>query len=232
MAACATCASTTPTRKRKSVEYVELDQGFGAVAGLRLGFDLQRPDRAPSLLQASDYFDFMYRAAEYLIEAGHAYIDEQTAETKCAPAAATSDRARQWIQPLPQSHRPAEDSLAHVPRHARRPATPTAPWCCARRSTWPAPTSTCATRPSTASSRAHPSQHRRQMVHLPDVYLRPPAWKTRWSRHHPQRSAHSSSKTSARSMTGCSNACAEGGLLAHPLPKPVRIRAPEPDLRR
>ncbi|MDZ4144129.1 MAG: glutamine--tRNA ligase/YqeY domain fusion protein [Burkholderiales bacterium] len=32
------------------------------------------------LFQASDYFDFMYRAAEYLIEAGHAYVDEQTAE--------------------------------------------------------------------------------------------------------------------------------------------------------
>ena len=30
--------------------------------------------------QASDYFDFMYRAAEYLIEAGHAYVDEQTPE--------------------------------------------------------------------------------------------------------------------------------------------------------
>jgi glutaminyl-tRNA synthetase len=29
---------------------------------------------------ASDYFDFMYRAAEYLIEAGLAYVDEQTAE--------------------------------------------------------------------------------------------------------------------------------------------------------
>ncbi|MDM0046491.1 glutamine--tRNA ligase/YqeY domain fusion protein [Variovorax dokdonensis] len=29
---------------------------------------------------ASDYFDFMYRAAEYLIGAGLAYVDEQTAE--------------------------------------------------------------------------------------------------------------------------------------------------------
>lgn len=29
---------------------------------------------------ASDYFDFMYRAAEYLIEAGHAYVDEQSPE--------------------------------------------------------------------------------------------------------------------------------------------------------
>ncbi len=30
--------------------------------------------------QASDYFDFMYRAAEHLIEAGLAYVDEQTPE--------------------------------------------------------------------------------------------------------------------------------------------------------
>jgi glutaminyl-tRNA synthetase len=29
---------------------------------------------------ASDYFDFMYRAAEYLVTAGHAYVDSQTAE--------------------------------------------------------------------------------------------------------------------------------------------------------
>lgn len=29
---------------------------------------------------ASNYFDFMYRAAEALIEAGHAYVDQQTAE--------------------------------------------------------------------------------------------------------------------------------------------------------
>ena len=32
------------------------------------------------LFQASDYFDFMYRAAEYLVGAGLAYVDEQTAE--------------------------------------------------------------------------------------------------------------------------------------------------------
>ena len=30
--------------------------------------------------QASDYFDFMYRAAVYLIESGNAYVDEQTVE--------------------------------------------------------------------------------------------------------------------------------------------------------
>ncbi len=44
-----------------------------------LGFDWNgAPDAAP--YQASDYFGFMYRAAEYLIEAGHAYVDEQTVE--------------------------------------------------------------------------------------------------------------------------------------------------------
>ncbi len=32
------------------------------------------------LYQASDYFDFMYRAAEHLITTGHAYVDEQSAE--------------------------------------------------------------------------------------------------------------------------------------------------------
>src|SRR4051812_19786325 len=32
------------------------------------------------LYQASDYFGFMYRAAEYLVQAGHAYVDEQSAE--------------------------------------------------------------------------------------------------------------------------------------------------------
>ncbi len=48
-----------------------------------LGFHWnQAPDGSPAsyLYQASDYFDFMYRAAEYLIEAGHAYVDEQTAD--------------------------------------------------------------------------------------------------------------------------------------------------------
>ena len=44
-----------------------------------LGFSWSQPGNdAP--YQASDYFDFMYRAAEHLIEAGHAYVDEQTPE--------------------------------------------------------------------------------------------------------------------------------------------------------
>jgi glutaminyl-tRNA synthetase len=51
-----------------------------------LGFDWETPDPIQAgatrshLFYASNYFDFMYRAAEALIEAGHAYVDEQTAE--------------------------------------------------------------------------------------------------------------------------------------------------------
>jgi glutaminyl-tRNA synthetase len=44
--------------------------------------DPARPDGATSshLYFASDYFDFMYRAAEALVKAGHAYVDEQSAD--------------------------------------------------------------------------------------------------------------------------------------------------------
>ncbi len=45
-----------------------------------LGFDWKDSDGHENLYFASNYFDFMYRAAEYLIEAGHAYVDEQSAE--------------------------------------------------------------------------------------------------------------------------------------------------------
>ena len=44
-----------------------------------LGFDWEAGGGS-HLYHASDYFDFMYRAAEYLIEAGLAYVDEQSAE--------------------------------------------------------------------------------------------------------------------------------------------------------
>jgi glutaminyl-tRNA synthetase len=44
-----------------------------------LGFDWTA-DGTSHLYYASDYFDFMYRAAEHLIEQGLAYVDEQTPE--------------------------------------------------------------------------------------------------------------------------------------------------------
>jgi glutaminyl-tRNA synthetase len=52
-----------------------------------LGFDWNAPEPArpgeattSHLYFASDYFDFMYRAAEALVEAGKAYVDEQSAD--------------------------------------------------------------------------------------------------------------------------------------------------------
>ena len=44
-----------------------------------LGYDWQVHGTS-HLFFASSYFDFMYRAAEYLISTGHAYVDEQSAD--------------------------------------------------------------------------------------------------------------------------------------------------------
>ncbi len=54
------------------------------VAGIKdavrwLGFNWETSG-GNHVYQASDYFDFMYRAAEYLIDAGLAYVDEQSVE--------------------------------------------------------------------------------------------------------------------------------------------------------
>ena len=64
---------TNPEREEQ--EYV--DSILDAIRWL--GFDWQAHG-ASHLYHASDYFDFMYRAAEALVEAGHAYVDEQSAD--------------------------------------------------------------------------------------------------------------------------------------------------------
>lgn len=65
--------------EKEDTEYV--NSIIDAVKWLGFGWDNNGPTGNESnLYQASDYFDFMYRAAEYLIEAGHAYVDEQTVE--------------------------------------------------------------------------------------------------------------------------------------------------------
>ncbi len=65
--------------EREDTEYVH--SILDAVQWLGFNWDATFNGQTTShLYQASDYFDFMYRAAEYLIEAGHAYVDEQTAE--------------------------------------------------------------------------------------------------------------------------------------------------------
>jgi glutaminyl-tRNA synthetase len=64
---------TNPEKEEK--EYV--DSIIDAVKWL--GFDWGK-DKSNQALFASDYFDFMYQAAEHLIERGLAYVDEQSAE--------------------------------------------------------------------------------------------------------------------------------------------------------
>jgi glutaminyl-tRNA synthetase len=65
--------------EKEDVEYV--NSILDAVKWLGFGWDTAANGKTTShLYQASDYFDFMYRAAETLIEAGHAYVDEQSAE--------------------------------------------------------------------------------------------------------------------------------------------------------
>ncbi|PJI51895.1 hypothetical protein CTI14_51695, partial [Methylobacterium radiotolerans] len=44
-----------------------------------LGFDW-KADGRENLYFASDYFGYMYEFAEALVEAGHAYVDEQSAD--------------------------------------------------------------------------------------------------------------------------------------------------------
>ncbi len=45
-----------------------------------LGFDWKDAQGEENLYWASNYFDFMYRAAEYLVQRGLAYVDEQSPE--------------------------------------------------------------------------------------------------------------------------------------------------------
>ncbi|MDR0674248.1 MAG: glutamine--tRNA ligase/YqeY domain fusion protein [Zoogloeaceae bacterium] len=61
--------------EKEETEYVE--SIIGAVRWL--GFDWQ-DDREDNLYYASDYFPQMLACAEYLIAAGHAYVDSQSAE--------------------------------------------------------------------------------------------------------------------------------------------------------
>jgi len=70
---------TNPEREEQ--EYVDAIRETVAWLGYDtlLADDPARPGHVqPHVYYASNYFDFMYRAAEYLIEAGHAYVDEQT----------------------------------------------------------------------------------------------------------------------------------------------------------
>ena len=66
--------------EKESQEYV--DSITDSVKWLGFGWEKTWPEgnKESSLYFASNYFDFMYRAAESLIENGHAYVDSQSAE--------------------------------------------------------------------------------------------------------------------------------------------------------
>jgi glutaminyl-tRNA synthetase len=66
-----------------------------------LGFDFGTP------LFASDYFDFMYRAAEVLVERGHAYVDSQSAEEMRARRGSFTEPGRD----SPYRNRDPQESL-------------------------------------------------------------------------------------------------------------------------
>ncbi len=74
-----------------------------------LGFDW-KANGTEHLYHASDYFDFMYQAAEYLVESGHAYVDEQSAEEMRATRGTLTEHG----QNSPWRDRPAAESLARL----------------------------------------------------------------------------------------------------------------------
>jgi glutaminyl-tRNA synthetase len=67
---------TNPEKEEQ--EYV--DAILDAVTWLGFDWHSAGPPHTSHLYYASNYFDFMYRAAEALVQAGHAYVDEQTAD--------------------------------------------------------------------------------------------------------------------------------------------------------
>src|SRR3546814_855566 len=71
-----------------------------------LGFDWQGFGDN-NLYYASNYFDFMYRAAESLIESGHAYVDEQTADEMRANRGTLTEPGKN----SPWRDRPVQENL-------------------------------------------------------------------------------------------------------------------------
>jgi len=62
-------------------------------------------EQAAAPLYASDYFDFMYQCAEYLVESGNAYVDSQSADEM-------KHSRGSFTQPGAPSPRPARTRLS------------------------------------------------------------------------------------------------------------------------
>lgn len=91
---------TNPTRENK--EFV--DTIIDSVTWL--GFSW-RDNEVDYLHYASDYFETLYMMAEYLIEAGYAYVDGQSAEEIASTRGSFSEPGK----PSPYRNRPAKESL-------------------------------------------------------------------------------------------------------------------------
>jgi glutaminyl-tRNA synthetase len=74
-----------------------------------LGFDWSA-NGTEHLYHASDYFDAMYQAAQYLVASGHAYVDEQSAEELRASRGTLTEHGSN----SPWRERPAAESLARL----------------------------------------------------------------------------------------------------------------------
>ncbi len=92
---------TNPEKEEQ--EYV--DSILAAVKWLGFGWHNHDDD---NLYYASDYFGFMYEAAEHLIGAGHAYVDQQTAEEMRINRGTLKEAGKN----SPWRDRPREESLA------------------------------------------------------------------------------------------------------------------------
>lgn len=73
-----------------------------------LGFDWHDDQNRSCLFYASDYFEYMYQFAEALIEAGHAYIDQQSPDEMRAMRGTLTEPGKD----SPWRNRPEAESLA------------------------------------------------------------------------------------------------------------------------
>ena len=119
---------TNPTKEEQ--EYV--DSIIDAVEWL--GFNW-KDEGGDHLYFASDYFDQMYAMAEYLISAGHAYVDSQSADEMAKNRGSFTEPGKNSPYRDPPRRSRSTSSAACVPANSRTANTSSAP-----RSTWPRPT--------------------------------------------------------------------------------------------
>ena len=143
----ATCASTTPTPTRKTSS--TSTRSRTTCAGSASTGHGERALRVATT--SSRCIEF----AEHLIDDGQGLRRRPDAPTRSASIAARSTEPGKR-QPVPRPRRSRRTWICSA--GCARASSPTARTCCARRSTWRRPTSTCATRCCTASGT--PTHHR------------------------------------------------------------------------